>query len=167
MLLRHLGVPVLGWLAFGCETPPPAPPIAPPPIASPATFLPTDPLPAPEPPPPTPSASTPTAFERRCGWVDNPTPANWWLIDREATWEIGIQGGHQADGDMPDFGTAWVETNGHYGYGCACVNMRADNVTHQVLVIRDAKALPLARCRADQALPPRRREMRPRLSRER
>jgi hypothetical protein len=82
-----------------------------------------------------------------------PPPTNWWLIDREATWEIGIQGGHQADGDMPDFGRAWVETNGHYGYGCACVTMRADKVTHQVLVVRDAKALPLARCRADKTLP--------------
>jgi hypothetical protein len=31
--------------------------------------------------------------------------------------------------------------------------MRADKVTHQVLVVRDAKALPLARCRADKTLP--------------
>src|SRR5262245_20967552 len=34
-------------------------------------------------------------FERRCGWVDNPTPSNWWLVDRDGEWEIGLQGGYQ------------------------------------------------------------------------
>lgn len=32
-------------------------------------------------------------FENRCGWVDNPTPANWWLTDRDGEWVIGVPGG--------------------------------------------------------------------------
>jgi hypothetical protein len=112
-------------------------------------------VPPPSPAPPArPSAVAEGAgFERRCGWVDNPTPANWWLIDRDATWEIGVQGGHQADGDLPAFGNAWVETNGHYGYGCACMDVRVDRSTHRILAFRNAKALPLARCKQDQNLP--------------
>ena len=66
---------------------------------------------------------------RRCGWVDNPTPANWWLVDRDGEWTIGVQGGYQADGDMPDFGSRWVETNGHHGYGCACMVATVDAAT--------------------------------------
>src|SRR5690349_18304425 len=82
------------------------------------------PLPAPSGAPPEPSAAPPAVVEvpssaahpaegpdpssakflRRCGWVDNPTPSNWWLVDRDGEWEIGLQGGYQAKGDMPDFG---------------------------------------------------------------
>ncbi|MBL7685903.1 MAG: DUF4087 domain-containing protein, partial [Deltaproteobacteria bacterium] len=38
-------------------------------------------------------------YETRCGWIDNPTPANWDLTDRDRTWTIGVQGGVQAEGD--------------------------------------------------------------------
>ncbi len=31
--------------------------------------------------------------ERRCGWFENPTPANATLTDRDGTWEIASQGG--------------------------------------------------------------------------
>src|SRR5918999_3279183 len=68
------------------------------------------------------------AVERRCGWLQNPTPANWWLIDRDGEWLIGVQGGYQAPGmdEMPDMSTAgWVEVNGHYGYGGACMGVAA------------------------------------------
>jgi hypothetical protein len=116
-------------------------------------------LPTPSSAPPARSSAVAEAagFERRCGWVDNPTPANWWLVDRDATWVIGVQGGRQADGDLPDFGNAWVETNGPHGYGCACMDVRVDRSTHGILVLRDVKVLPLARCKHDKTLPPRRR----------
>lgn len=56
--------------------------------------------------------------ETRCGWFVNPTPANASLYDRDAEWIIGVQGGHQAEGDWPEFGSGqWVKTNGNYGHG--------------------------------------------------
>lgn len=62
--------------------------------------------------------------ETRCGWFSNPTPANASLYDSDAEWIIGVQGGHQADGDWPEFGAGqWVKRNGNYGYGCACMRV--------------------------------------------
>jgi hypothetical protein len=92
---------------------------------------------------------------RRCGWLSNPTPANWWLTDSEGQWILATQGADQAPGmdEMPDMSTAgWVETNGSYGYGCACMTITADaegNVTR----IADAQPKPLKQCRADRKLP--------------
>jgi Protein of unknown function (DUF4087) len=95
----------------------------------------------------------PAAAETRCGWFDNPTPANASLHDREGEWIISVQGGHQAEGDWPSFGPKqWVETNGHYGYGCACLRVRADRETHRVTEIESARARPLSACRRDRAL---------------
>jgi hypothetical protein len=92
-------------------------------------------------------------FETRCGWFSNPTPANAWLHDRDAQWTIGIQGGYQAEGDWPDFGPKqWIETNVHYGYGCACLRLRVDRSTHRVIEIESAKARPLSACRSDRKL---------------
>jgi len=91
-------------------------------------------------------------FEQRCGWVDNPTPANWWITDREGEWEIGVQGGYQADGEMPDFDEQWVETNVHHGYGCACMHVRVDRSAKRVITYRDVKALPIEQCRTDKTL---------------
>ena len=34
-------------------------------------------------------------FETRCGWYDNPTPANYSLYDRDREWIIGGQSGYQ------------------------------------------------------------------------
>ena len=99
-------------------------------------------------------ADTAAAAANRCGWFENPTPGNAWLSDRDRTWIIGTQGGHQADGDWPAFGDdQWIVTNGSsYGYGCACMSVRADADNGHVLRIDDARALPLSRCRADPAL---------------
>ena len=92
--------------------------------------------------------------ETRCGWFDNPTPANAWITDRDGTWIIGTQGGRQADGDWPDFpDNRWVHTNGgSYGHGCACVQGVFDHRRKDVLRIIRATARPLAVCRADRAL---------------
>jgi hypothetical protein len=43
-------------------------------------------------------AHTAAAAERRCGWLENPTPANLWLLDREAEWLLSAQGGYEAQG---------------------------------------------------------------------
>lgn len=139
------------------ERPPPPASSTPAPTAS-AIAAPPAPPPAPTPeaaaepaPPPAPPKALP--FERRCGWMENPTPANWWLVDKDDTWVIGVQGGHQADGEMPDFGKAWVETNVHYGHGCACAEMQIDHATKRVMAYRAVRVLPISRCQQDKRLP--------------
>lgn len=95
--------------------------------------------------------------ERRCGWLHNPTPANWWLIDRDGEWVLSLQGGPPVAGmeSVPDMTTrGWVRTNGYYGYGCACFSMVVDRTGRRVLRVTASEPLPLARCQADRALPP-------------
>lgn len=92
-------------------------------------------------------------FENRCGWFENPTPGNAWLTDRDGEWIIGVQGGHQAEGEHPEFADdEWVKTNINYGYGCACLKVKVDFKTHRVLEIASATAKPLSVCRKDRAL---------------
>lgn len=96
-------------------------------------------------------------FETRCGWFDNPTPGNVWLNDKDGEWIIGIQGGHQVPGDgdwWPDFKpNQWVLTNaGSYGYGCACMKLRVNKETYEVLEVKSSTARPLAACRKDRLL---------------
>ena len=92
-------------------------------------------------------------LETRCGWFSNPTPANASLSDRDGEWIIGVQGGYQAQGDWPAFGPKqWVETNGHYGYGCACLRLRVNRETHEVIEIESSRARPLSVCRRDRKL---------------
>lgn len=99
------------------------------------------------------AAPSAPAARLRCGWFDNPTPANAWLHDRDGEWTVSIQGGHQADGDWPAFkASQWVNTNVHYGHGCACLKVEADAKTHEVNRILSARARPLGTCRADHAL---------------
>ena len=98
---------------------------------------------------------------RRCGWLLNPTPANWFFSDRDGEWLIGIQGGHQAIGldDVPDLaGRHWVVTNEvGYGYGCACMTVEATSTATGAAAelvsgkrvierFRDFKQQPLATC---------------------
>ena len=91
--------------------------------------------------------------ERRCGWFSNPTPSNASLYDRDGEWIIAVQGGHQADGDWPDFGPKqWIQTNVHYGYGCACLQLQVNSSTREVMAIESAKARPLSACRNDRKL---------------
>lgn len=91
--------------------------------------------------------------ERRCGWFENPTPANATLTDRDGTWEIASQGGYQAEGDWPQFNDKqWVRTNGHYGYGCGCLTASVDAENHRLNNLTKATARPLAACRTDVTL---------------
>lgn len=101
-------------------------------------------------------ASNSFAIEQRCGWLQNPTPANWFLVDNAGRWTIGVQGGYQAQGmeAIPDLSRAeYVETNGSYGYACACLRVATNSQTRQITRIYQVRQLPLATCREDPALP--------------
>jgi hypothetical protein len=96
------------------------------------------------------------ASVRRCGWLSNPTPGNWWLFDGHGEWILAVQGGYQAAGldDMPDMTTAgWEEVNRHYGYGCACMTLTVDPATRKVTRIANARPKPLKQCHDDRRLP--------------
>ena len=102
------------------------------------------------------AAGTAQAAEKRCGMLTNPTPANWWLTDRDGEWTIGVQGGYQADGidNIPAsfFEDGWVRTNGYNGYRCGCLSVDTDRKTMRVLRVHSAESLPMRRCDADKAL---------------
>ena len=102
-----------------------------------------------------PGVSVAKRFETRCGWFSNPTPANISLYDRDDEWIIGVQGGYQVEGDWdwPEFKDGqWVKTNVNYGYGCACMQVRVDRRTSEVLEIKSVRVRPLAACRRDPSL---------------
>ncbi len=98
--------------------------------------------------------------ETRCGWLVNPTPGTYWLVDRDTRWNDGwlmsAQGGYRARGmdNVPDMTTnGWVNTNGNYGYGCACMRVRTDRRNRQITQIYSARPVPLNQCRSDRRLP--------------
>jgi len=96
------------------------------------------------------------AAERRCGWLANPSPANWWLRDRDGQWDLSVQGQEPVAGldRLPDMTTmGWLETNGPHGYGCACL-MLDTAAGHRVVRILSGEPLPTGRCSADRTLPP-------------
>jgi hypothetical protein len=102
------------------------------------------------------AAAPATAAERRCGWLANPTPSNYWFTDRDGEWTISEQGGYQADGMdvMPDMSSrGWIVTNGSsYGYGCACMTVETDRKSKRIIRIIAASSRPLKQCRADRHL---------------
>jgi len=105
---------------------------------------------------PDPAAAPAGEPARRCGWLVNPTPGNWWLSDRDGEWILASQGSEPAPGmdDMPDMSASgWVETNGHYGYGCACVTLAYDPASRRVTKVADFRPKPLKLCRDDKRLP--------------
>ena len=101
-------------------------------------------------------ATTPALAETRCGWLMNPTPANWWLIDADGEWTIGEQGGYQAPGfdDAPWTGTReQVPVNGYYGYECACMAVTSDADTMTITRVISVRSKPLKACEDDPKLP--------------
>lgn len=91
----------------------------------------------------------------RCGWLDNPSPGNAWLNDRDGEWTIAIQGGHQAKGKWkPPFNNSqWVRTGvGSYGYGCVCMKVKANTESQEIIEVISVIAKPLSACRQDKAL---------------
>ena len=102
------------------------------------------------------AAASPAKFEMRCGWLHNPTPANYWLTDRDGQWTLMTQGGAVLTGWeelQPSEPPEWVRTNGYYGHGCACARVRTDRRKREVLEIASLTYRPLAVCRADRRLP--------------
>jgi len=94
--------------------------------------------------------------ETRCGWLDNPTPANYWLTDADGTWTMSVQGGYQAEGlDLIEYPSddQYVDVNGNYGYFCACMNVETDSRTERILKVKSAKAKLLKDCLKDPNLP--------------
>lgn len=96
------------------------------------------------------------AAENRCGILSNPTPANWWLTDRDGEWIIGVQGGYQAEGieNIPEefFEDGWISVNGSYGYRCGCLSVATDRKAMRIREVYGARALSMRRCNADKAL---------------
>lgn len=124
--------------------------------------------------------ATPVCAETqtRCGWLNNPTPNNFWLDDAEASWLVSMQGGidgaffldehdpvriaesqrqDAVQDHLPNFQknkTYWVYSNvGSYGFGCACLTGSFDEENHVVMALSHSKPLPLSRCYSDKNLP--------------
>lgn len=103
----------------------------------------------------TPAAAAPAAPSvLRCGWLDKPSPGNAWLHDRDGEWVVGIQGGHQATGELPRFAASrWVRTgSGSAGYGCVCLRVLADSDSREIALVLSGRALALSVCRSDAAI---------------
>jgi hypothetical protein len=100
-------------------------------------------------------ADSKNKVENRCGWFENPTPANMSLVDKDGEWIISTQGGSEAAGmdNIPDFpDDKWVKTNVNYGYGCACLSVKVDRKEKRILEIMSGTAKPISVCRNDKTL---------------
>lgn len=97
------------------------------------------------------------APENRCGWVVNPTPGNYWLTDRDATWIMLTQGSDVEPKGMEVLGDIsahdYVATNGYYGYACGCMKVDTDKAESRITAIYSYKQLKIAKCQNDKALP--------------
>lgn len=99
------------------------------------------------------------AAEYRCGWLENPTPGNWWLNDKDGSWTISAQGGYSVPDksldNLPDIkDSEFVRTNIHYGYTCACMSVTVDKQNNLVTAIHNkGKQLTLKKCLEDRNLP--------------
>ena len=100
--------------------------------------------------------------EKRCGWLDNPSPGNASLIDQSGEWIITMQGMFGARGDLPSFddltNDAMFVPSGvaGYGYGCACLDvktLKGDDVReNRIVQIIGGAVYPLAECRKNRKL---------------
>lgn len=105
-----------------------------------------------------PAFADPAAGERRCGWFENPTPNNAWLIDRDRTWLIAAQAADapEVEGDWPSgfSDEHWVRSNaGSYGFGCVCMDVIADPASGWITHILASQVQALAVCLEDRDLP--------------
>ena len=101
-------------------------------------------------------SATADAAENRCGWLQNPTPGNWWLEDDGGTWTMMTQGGgEEPEGfdRIPDISVGdYVRTNGNYGYACACMKVETDDADGSITEILSFKQLALSKCENDENL---------------
>lgn len=92
--------------------------------------------------------------EKRCGWLENPSPANLWLIDSDSEWTISVQGRGFADEasmeKMPVIDeNEFVRTNGNYGFSCVCLDVKTDKQSSEVLEVYGGEQLLLKKCLED------------------
>jgi len=95
------------------------------------------------------------AKESRCGWLENPSPANYWFTDKDGEWTISIQGDKSAIGmeklaGFPD--NEFIQTNVGYGYGCACITIDTNFGKREVIKIYKFNPISLQRCKSDKKL---------------
>lgn len=95
------------------------------------------------------------AAKQYCGWLVNPTPANIWLQDAHGSFDLLIQGSADNNPDivnqLPSIADdQYVQTNGHYGFGCACLKM--DVKDGKVTKVYSSKALTLKQCLEDPSI---------------
>lgn len=100
------------------------------------------------------------AKEYRCGWLLNPTPANFYFIDKEGEWGLSEQGmssplSDQSWDNMPESNdNEFVRINGNYGFSCVCLNVKTNKKNRRILEIyKKSKSLLLKRCLEDRELP--------------
>ncbi len=102
------------------------------------------------------AAGSAAAAENRCGWLENPTPGNWWLTDKDGSWTLMAQGEEYRESVMdqvPPFDEKqYVATNGNYGYGCACLSVDVDKAEGRIARVYSGKIIPLSRCEKDRSL---------------
>lgn len=102
------------------------------------------------------AAAAPAMAENRCGWIQNPTPGNWSLSDKDGAWVIMSQGaGDEPPGmdNIPDISARqYVRTNGNYGYACACMEVDTDWNEGRITEIYSFRQLSLNKCNNDPAL---------------
>lgn len=94
------------------------------------------------------------AAETRCGWLENPSPANLWLIDADSIWTISEQGGVTvSDSSMDNLPTTnddeYVRTNVNYGFSCVCLRVDTDRSSSRILVVHSGEQLLLKQCLED------------------
>lgn len=95
------------------------------------------------------------AKENRCGWLENPTPGNYWLTDKDGDWTISTQGKEGPTGMEYLVGfpsKEFINTNNSYGYGCGCILSEASKESKEITRIFNFKALPLRVCKTDPSL---------------
>lgn len=102
------------------------------------------------------------ATEKRCGWLENPTPGNLWLTDSDGSWGILMQGRDTvlSDDEVDKVGAAmknkqeYVRTNRSYGFSCACMDVNTQAQSKMIIAVHHAEQLPLKTCLEDTAITP-------------
>lgn len=102
-----------------------------------------------------PLGASASVSEQRCGWIENPSPENYFLVDQDGSWTIAVQGGYQAKGfeNLPPLTLGNEKKQG--AAVCACVDVELSKAKRRVEKIVDSFRLPATNCLNDQSLPKR------------
>jgi hypothetical protein len=92
--------------------------------------------------------------EKRCGWLDNPSPANLWLIDGDSDWILSRQGldflTDDSNNNMPTIDDKeFVRTNVNYGFSCVCLTVKTNKESSKILEVYSSEQLLLKQCLED------------------